>query len=129
MITTPQEVSLLDVSKSIVMFRQMQVPVIGLVENMSYYAIRGDQNQIYFPFGQGSAELFALENGLFFLGKVPIEEQICRCCDQGKSLFEKGVDAPGATAIVSIAEKVQEQLEAFHLIKGDDLKNFDLRWE
>jgi len=127
MITTPQEVSLLDVSKSIMMFRQMQVPLIGLVENMSYYAIGGNQNQIYFPFGQGSAELFALENDLFFLGKVPIEEQICVCCDQGKSLFENGVNTPGTTAIISIAEKVQEQLEAFHVIKRDDLKMFDLR--
>lgn len=127
MITTPQEISLLDVSKSIAMFRQMQVPLIGLVENMSYYAIGG--NQIYFPFGQGSAELFALENGLFFLGKVPIEEQICRCCDRGESLFEKGRDTLGATAIISIAEKVQEQLEAFDVVKKDDLKIFDLRWQ
>jgi ATP-binding protein involved in chromosome partitioning len=125
-ITTPQEIALLDVSKSIVMFRQMQVPLIGLVENMSYYTIGCSSNQIFFPFGQGGGERLALENGLFFLGKIPIEEQICRCCDYGKSLFEEGAGTPGAIAIVSIAEKVKEQLEAFGMLKRDGLKNFDL---
>lgn len=128
MITTPQEISLLDVCKSIMMFSQMQVPLIGLVENMSYYAIGTDQNQVFFPFGQGGGERLALENGLFFLGKIPIEEQICRCCDQGKSLFEKSIDTPGAIAIAAIAEKVREQLEAFGALKENDLKIFDLQW-
>jgi ATP-binding protein involved in chromosome partitioning len=129
LVTTPQEIALLDVVKTVAMFRQMQVPLIGVVENMSYYRIEGDQSQIFYPFGQGGGERLAYENGLFFLGKIPIEEQICRCCDQGKPLFEESANTSAATAVASVAEKVREQLEAFDKLKVDHLKNFDLQWQ
>jgi ATP-binding protein involved in chromosome partitioning len=129
LITTPQEVALIDVAKTIAMFRQMQVPLLGVVENMSYYMVKGDQNQIFYPFGQGGGERIASEQGLFFLGKIPIEEQICRCCDQGKPLFDEGAEPPAVAVIAAIAEKVREQLEAFDKLKGDGLKNFDLQWQ
>ncbi len=128
LVTTPQEIALLDVVKTVVMFRQMQVPLIGVVENMSYYMIKGGQNEIFFPFGQGGGEQLAKENGLFFLGKIPIEEQICLCCDHGTSLFDEGVETSAAGVIVSIGKKVLEQLEAFDKLKTDGLKNFDLQW-
>jgi ATP-binding protein involved in chromosome partitioning len=128
-ITTPQQIATLDASKSIAMFRQMQVPLIGLVENMSYYALQGSQSQIFYPFGQGGGERLAFESDLFFLGKIPIEEQICCCCDQGRSLFEEAADTLGAIAIISVAKKIHEQLEAFGLLKSNDLKSFDLQWQ
>lgn len=129
LVTTPQEVALLDVSKTVVMFRQMQVPLIGVVENMSYYRIKGDQHQVFSPFGEGGGERLALENGLFFLGKIPIEERISRCCDHGKSLFEEGAATPAAAIIASIGEKVREQLESFDKLKADGLKNFLVQWQ
>lgn len=128
-ITTPQEVALLDVAKTVAMFRQMQVPLIGLVENMSYYRVKEDHNQIFFPFGQGGGERLALENGLFFLGQIPIEEQICQCCDRGKPLFDEGTDTLATAVIAAIAEKIREQLEAFDKLKTDSLKNFELQWQ
>jgi ATP-binding protein involved in chromosome partitioning len=126
-VTTPQEIALLDVARSVEMFRQMQVPLIGVVENMSYYG--GDQGQRIYPFGRGGGERFALENGLFFLGKIPIEAEISRCCDQGKSLFEEGRGTPAASAIAAIGEKALEQLVAFRELEMGRLKNFDLHFD
>jgi ATP-binding protein involved in chromosome partitioning len=113
-ITTPQEVALLDVARSVSMFRQMQVPLIGVVENMSYY--QTGKGEVVYPFGQGGGERFAQENELFFLGKIPIDPAISRCCDEGKSLFKEKSSA--TVAIASIGEKVQEQLEAFTKLKS-----------
>lgn len=126
-ITTPQEIAILDVKKTIAMFSQMQVPIVGLVENMSHFKIKEDQ--WVYPFGKGGGEQLALENGYFFLGKIPIEEKICHCCDQGKSIFEEAPDSDGVLAFANIAEKTREQLEAFKSLEGDCLKSFNLQWK
>ncbi len=133
-VTTPQEVALLDVARSVNMFRQMEVPLIGVVENMSYYQVSG--GEILYPFGQGGGERFALENELFFLGKIPIDGAISRCCDEGKSLFEEE-SSSAAGAIASIGEKVREQLEAFTKLESEffireihqkDFHGFTIEW-
>ncbi len=124
-VTTPQEIALLDVLKATAMFRQMQVPLIGIVENMSYF-LAGEQS--YFPFGEGGGERFANENGLFFLGRIPIDSLICQCCDQGKSLFDEFAASHAASAFGPIGEKIQDQLEAFEKLKADHLTNFNLQW-
>lgn len=126
LVTTPQEIALLDVAKATEMFRQMQVPIVGLVENMSYYST-GDGHMSY-PFGQGGGEKFALENGLYFLGKVPIEAEVSRCCDQGLSLFDAAPECLAAVAFSQVAEKMREQVESFEALNGTRLKNFDVLW-
>lgn len=126
-VTTPQEIALLDVAKATAMFRQMQVPVIGVVENMSYYDV-GDGQKIY-PFGQGGGERFALQNGLLFLGQIPIDPAISCCCDAGTSLFGEGVRTPATDAFAGISEQVIEQLGAFEKLSEEHLKNFDLPWK
>jgi ATP-binding protein involved in chromosome partitioning len=129
LITTPQEIALLDVAKATSMFRQMQIPVIGVIENMSYLTLGSGQGPSIYPFGQGGGERFACENSLFFLGAVPIEAEISRCCDQGKSLFIDSPEAPATAILASVAEKVKEQLEAFEKLEGGHLKNFELQWQ
>ncbi len=114
-VTTPQEIALLDVSKTVAMFQHMQVPVVGVAENMSGFMAEGKS---HFPFGRGGGERFASESSLFFLGSIPIEPRISECCDRGKSLFEESAAAPGTLAIVSICEKIQEQLESFERMKN-----------
>src|ERR1700722_11514544 len=106
LITTPQQVALLDVSKTAEMFLHTQIPIIGIVENMSFFTMG---NEVVFPFGQEGGERFAQERGLFFLGKIPIEPQISYCADMGKSLFEEGAGTPAAAAIAGIGEKIKEQ--------------------
>lgn len=126
-VTTPQEIALLDVAKANLMFQQMQVPVIGVVENMSYYLTEtGEKN--YF-FGRGGGERFALQNGLFFLGQIPIDSEISRCCDEGKSLFENDSKSISVQAFTQVSHKVKEQLEAFAKLSAHNLKNLDLQWK
>ncbi len=85
MVTTPQQVALSDVRRSIHMFRQVGVPVLGLVENMSYLICDccGDQISI---FGNGGGEQLSLELAVPLLGQVPIDPQICQGGDMGQPL-------------------------------------------
>lgn len=85
MVTTPQQVAVSDVRRSIHMFRQVGVPVLGLVENMSYLVCGccGERTSI---FGQGGGEQMAQELAVPLLGKVPIDSQICDRGDSGEPL-------------------------------------------
>jgi ATP-binding protein involved in chromosome partitioning len=127
LVTTPQEIALLDVAKAAAMFGQMQVPLIGLIENMSYYVAR-EQVRCY-PFGQGGGERFANENGIYFLGSIPIDPEISRCCDKGESIFVAAPLNPAAIDFFSVTDKVKEQLDSLRKLGEDHLKNFDLQWQ
>lgn len=127
LVTTPQEIALLDVAKAAAMFNHMQVPLIGLVENMSYYETGGGGRA--YPFGQGGGEKFAGANGIYFLGSIPVEPEISRCCDNGESIFATSPENLAAISFASIAEKVREQMMSFSKLGEGHLKNFDLQWE
>lgn len=124
LVSTPQEIALLDVAKAAEMFHQMQVPLIGLIENMSYF-LTNDQLKHY-PFGKEGAERFAQEKGIYFLGTIPIDPEISRCCDQGESLFQNK-NGTASLSFIQIAEKIKEQLDAFETLERGSLKKFDLR--
>ncbi|MEL6248578.1 MAG: Mrp/NBP35 family ATP-binding protein [Cyanobacteria bacterium J06627_15] len=85
MVTTPQQVAVSDVRRSIHMFRQVGVPVLGLVENMSYWVCGccGERTSI---FGSGGGEQMAQELSVPLLGQVPIDPQICQRGDTGQPL-------------------------------------------
>lgn len=85
MVTTPQQVAVSDVRRSIHMFRRVGVPVLGLVENMSYLVCGccGERTSI---FGQGGGEQMARELAVTLLGQVPIDAKICQRGDIGKPL-------------------------------------------
>ncbi|MGB7085026.1 MAG: Mrp/NBP35 family ATP-binding protein [Phormidesmis sp.] len=85
MVTTPQQVAVSDVRRSIHMFRQVGVPVLGLIENMSYLICEccGDRTSI---FGTGGGEQMAQELAVPLLGQVPIDPKICQGGDAGKPL-------------------------------------------
>jgi ATP-binding protein involved in chromosome partitioning len=125
-ITTPQEVALQDVSKAISLFHRMRVPVLGLVENMSYFQDPLSP-QRYYPFGNGGGRRLCLKEGIPFLGEIPIEGEISRCCDAGVSLWESEAKM-SISAFESIAQKIWEQLLAFERMEGNYLKNFKLLW-
>jgi len=81
-VTTPQELALLDVRKSITFCRQLNVPVLGVVENMSGFVCPkcGERTEI---FGSGGAECMATEMGVPFLGRIPIDPALVASCDAG----------------------------------------------
>src|SRR5205807_9271846 len=78
-VTTPQEVSLIDARKGLEMFRQVRVPVLGIVENMSYF--EGEDGKRVPIFGQGGGLKLAGEAGVPFLGEIPIDPRVAECGD------------------------------------------------
>ncbi|MEO0488417.1 MAG: Mrp/NBP35 family ATP-binding protein [Cyanobacteria bacterium J06659_2] len=102
MVTTPQQVAVSDVRRSIHMFRQVGVPVLGLVENMSYLICSccGDRTSI---FGTGGGEQMAQELSVPLLGQVPIDPKICQGGDTGKPLPLVNSDAELSKVFEAIA--------------------------
>ena len=84
-VSTPQEISLIDVRKSINMFKRVNVPILGIVQNMSYFEIEGQKNYI---FGKNGVTSEAKEQNLELLGDVPILPKIAESGDIGKPLTE-----------------------------------------
>lgn len=112
MVTTPQEIALLDVRKAIHMFSQVQVPIIGVVENMSYYQAHPSEEKKYL-FGKGGGERLARETGVPFLGMIPLDPEISRSGDEGVSLFALSpADSPTIQAFTTLARELISQVEA-----------------
>eukprot|EP00051_Salpingoeca_urceolata_P005504 m.73813 g.73813 ORF g.73813 m.73813 type:complete len:317 (-) comp14387_c0_seq2:48-998(-) len=108
-ITTPQEVSLLDVRKELSFCRKVKIPVIGVVENMAGFVCPKCHNETeIFPATTGGAEAMAAEMGVPFLGRLPIDPRIARCCDQGKSFLEEVPDSPATQAYHAIVKAVKQ---------------------
>jgi ATP-binding protein involved in chromosome partitioning len=102
-VSTPQDVALLDVQRGIAMFRQVKVPVFGIIENMSYYICPhcGERDDI---FGNGGVS----KTGLELLGEVPIVEDIRAAGDSGRPLVSQHPDHPVAQVFHRIASRVME---------------------
>jgi ATP-binding protein involved in chromosome partitioning len=108
-VSTPQDVALEDALKAVSMFEKLNVPVFGLIENMSYFVCPccGERTDI---FGHGGAKDAAEELGLSFLGEVPLHTSIREGGDRGKPVVEAEPDAPQARAFREIASKVAARL-------------------
>jgi ATP-binding protein involved in chromosome partitioning len=108
-VTTPQDVSLLDARKGLLMFRQMRVPVLGIVENMSYFACPhcGERTDI---FRHGGGRRASEELGVPFLGEVPIDPAVVVGGDAGKPIVAERSDSPAAKAYAALAGQVAAQL-------------------
>jgi len=105
-VTTPGEVSLIDARKGVKMFREVRVPVLGIVENMSYFEdAAGNKTPI---FGVGGGMKLALESNVPFLGELPIDPRVAQCGDAGEPIVRKYPDSPVAKAYVSLAATVAE---------------------
>lgn len=108
-VTTPQEVSLIDARKGLEMFRQVRVPVLGIVENMSYFT--GDDGKRYEIFSHGGGKKLAAAASVPFLGEIPIDPKVAVCGDQGDPIVHKYPDSPVAKAYLALAKSVAEELK------------------
>jgi ATP-binding protein involved in chromosome partitioning len=108
-VTTPQGVSVSDVRKAVGMFRQLNIPVLGVVENMSYFACGhcGERTEI---FGRGGGEQISRDLSLPFLGQVPIDTRVRQGGDEGRPIVELAPESPAAQAFQEVAGKVAAQI-------------------
>ncbi|MGD8368305.1 MAG: Mrp/NBP35 family ATP-binding protein [Desulfobacterales bacterium] len=104
-VTTPQEVSLADVRKSINFCKTVKMSVFGLIENMSGFVCPHCNKEIDL-FGTGGGEKTALQMGVPFLGRIPFDPQVVACGDAGVAYRERNADSPVTRAFDAIAEKM-----------------------
>jgi ATP-binding protein involved in chromosome partitioning len=104
-VTTPQQVALSDVVRGVKMFEQLNVPILGVVENMSYF-VAPDTGNRYDIFGHGGGAAMAEQIGIDFLGEVPLEPQVRIGGDEGQPIVVREPDSPAAQAIKVVARKV-----------------------
>ena len=108
-VTTPQEVSLIDARKGLQMFRQVRVPVLGIVENMSYFI--GDDGKRYDIFRHGGGGKLAADAGVPLLGEIPIDARVAECGDLGDPIVHKYPDSSVAAAYKDLAATVATGLQ------------------
>jgi ATP-binding protein involved in chromosome partitioning len=108
-VTTPQGVSVSDVRKAVAMFRQLNIPVLGAIENMSYFVCGhcGERTEI---FGHGGGQAMAQDLGIPFLGEVPIDVRVRQGGDTGKPIVAEAPDSPAAQAFIDVAGRVAAQV-------------------
>ncbi len=109
LVTTPQEVAVMDVRRALRMFETVSVPVLGVVENMSYF-IAPDTGTRYDIFGQGGGERLAEQYGVPFLGAVPLGIEVREGGDKGVPVVVSQPDSPQAQAFRHVAEEVARQV-------------------
>ena len=106
-VTTPQDIALLDCRKGIEMFRKVETPVIGIVENMSHYACPNCQHESQ-PFNSGGTDRVAAQYGAKVLARIPIDIDIQRGGDTGRPVTAVKPESPQARAFLGLADAVIE---------------------
>ncbi|MGH2542719.1 MAG: Mrp/NBP35 family ATP-binding protein [Ardenticatenaceae bacterium] len=116
LVTTPQSVALSDVRKGAMTFRQLDVEILGVVENMSYF-IAPDTSKRYDIFGHGGGRRYAGEIGVPFLGEIPIDPRIVVGGDTGKPIVVAEPDSPAARALREVARKLAARISVINLTR------------
>lgn len=107
-VSTPQEIALIDARKGLAMFRKTHVPILGVIENMAWLEMPdGSRNYV---FGQGGARRTADELGSAFLGEVPLDPAIRETSDAGEPIVVSRPESAQAAAFIEISSKVAETL-------------------
>src|SRR3954462_1311341 len=104
-VTTPQQVSLADSRRAGAMYKKLNIPTLGIIENMAYFACPSCQHESDI-FGHGGGETMATELGVPFLGRVPIYQPIREGGDSGVPIVISEPDAPASRAIMAAAERL-----------------------
>ncbi len=127
-VTTPQDVALIDARKGLKMFNRVNVPVFGIIENMSYF-VAPDTGNKYDIFGTGGGEKLAAELGTSFLGSIPIEPKVREGGDSGNPIVDAFPESESAKMFSvigkNLAERVQKlgegsQSKKVEIIMGDN---------
>lgn len=114
MVTTPQDVALMDVQRAYTMFRKTHIPVLGIIENMAYYQLP-DGSRDYI-FGEGGAKVFAEKEHVPLLGEVPITRALRESGDAGKPLVLTDPDNSSAAALIEATRTLAGQISIQNLM-------------
>lgn len=104
-VSTPQDIALIDAVKGISMFEKVNIPILGMVQNMSHYLCPNCGHESHI-FGDGGVVAKAKERGIDTLGSIPLNEQICVSSDAGKPLVVSEPDSLLSKAYVEMAENI-----------------------
>jgi len=109
-VSTPQNVALDDARKGVAMFKKVNVPVLGIVENMAYFIPEDMPDKKYHIFGKHGARNLAERIGTNFLGEIPLEQQVRESGDEGKPIVLGDLKTKSAQSFVEISNNVIQQL-------------------
>jgi ATP-binding protein involved in chromosome partitioning len=108
-VTTPQQVSLADTRRAVAMYRKLNIPTLGVIENMSYFVCRNCSHEADI-FGHGGGERMAADLSIPFLGRIPIYQPIREGSDSGVPLMIGEPDSPAGKAFMAAAEQTAAQV-------------------
>jgi ATP-binding protein involved in chromosome partitioning len=109
-VTTANDLSVIDARKGLKMFEKVDVPVLGIIENMAYFVPPDLPDRKYFIFGKGGGKRVADELGVDFLGEVPIDTRVVEGGDLGRPILVHAPDSPAAAAFRAIAGTIARKL-------------------
>jgi len=109
-VTTANDLSLIDARKGLSMFQRVQVPVLGIVENMSWFSPPDLPDRRYHIFGEGGGRRVAQELGVDFLGELPIDPRVAEGGDKGRPILTHAPDSPVAESFRTLAGNVARKL-------------------
>jgi ATP-binding protein involved in chromosome partitioning len=109
-VTIPSEVSQIVVKKAVTFAKQLNIPIIGIMENMSGFVCPGCGEQVDI-FKAGGGEKIAEDLSVPYLGKIPIDPEICRDSDKGSPFITEHPNSPASKAFMNIVKKVEEFLK------------------
>jgi ATP-binding protein involved in chromosome partitioning len=107
-VTQPAQVSLIDARKGVRMFEEVNVPILGIIENMSFLPLP-DGTKMH-PLGQGGGAKLAEEIGVPFLGELPIDAMVSQCGDAGEPIVRKHPEHPVSQAYLALAQRVLQEM-------------------
>ena len=109
-VSTPQDIALIDARKGLRMFQKVNVPVLGIIENMSYFEAP-DTGKKYFIFGDGGAKREAEKIGVDLLGQIPLDILIREKSDEGNPIYAFDKDHPQSKIYGDIAKKIWKKID------------------
>jgi len=126
-VTTANNLSLIDARKGLQMFEKVGVPILGIVENMSYFTPADQPDRKYHIFGRGGGERVAGELGVDFLGEVPIDPRIAEDGDLGKPIVMSQPDSPSSVAFKRITGDVVRKI-AMLAMRNPPVADANITW-
>ena len=121
-VSTPQDVALMDVKRGVQAYNMLRVPVLGFIENMSHHVCRSCGHREH-TFGQGGVRRTAEEMGICLLGEVPLDALICSRSDKGAPIVVSDPKGPVAESYIGMARKLIEMVVNIKKKEGDKASN------